>query len=66
MYTNLTQTIFLINEFQTYHWWTMRTLFIHQKMLEERSMTLCDNLQICIDKRKTSINENKKYSLSLF
>jgi hypothetical protein len=38
----------------------MRTLFIHQKMLEERSMTLCNNLQICIDKRKNSIKEIKK------
>jgi len=29
----------------------MRTLFIHQKMLEEHSMTLSENLQTCIDKR---------------
>lgn len=38
------------NKNWSFIWWTMRTLFIHQKMLEEHSMTLFDNLQSCIDK----------------
>ncbi len=44
----------------------MRTLFIHQKMLDERSMTLCNNLQICIDKRNNSKKNNNKIQLILF
>jgi hypothetical protein len=43
----------------------MRTLFIHQKMLEERSMTLCNNLQICIDKRNHSLKK-KHIQIILF
>ncbi len=37
----------------------MRTLFTHQKMLEERSITLCNNVQLCIDKRKKYRNTNE-------
>ena len=34
-----------------WYWWTMRTLFVHQNILEEHSITLYNNIQICIDKR---------------
>ncbi|CAF2114729.1 unnamed protein product [Rotaria magnacalcarata] len=37
------------NKNWTWYWWTMRTLFTHQKMLDEHSMTLYNNIQTCID-----------------
>ncbi|CAF0712544.1 unnamed protein product [Adineta steineri] len=50
----------------TDYWWTMRTLFTHQKMLEERSMTLCDNIQRSIDKLLAYQSEMNKTQQILF
>ncbi|CAF1483268.1 unnamed protein product [Adineta ricciae] len=46
----------------TDYWWIMRTLFVHQKMIEERSMTLCDHIQQCIDKCNDLLCLNPSYS----
>ncbi|CAF0767576.1 unnamed protein product [Rotaria sordida] len=54
------------NKNWTWYWWTMRTLFTHQKMLEERTMTLCNHIQICIDKLLTYQSEMNKIQQILF
>ncbi|CAF3109580.1 unnamed protein product [Rotaria sp. Silwood2] len=54
------------NKNWTWYWWTMRTLFTHQKMLEERSMTLYNHVQICIDKLLTYQSEMNKVQQILF
>ncbi|CAF4599532.1 unnamed protein product [Rotaria sp. Silwood1] len=54
------------NKNWTWYWWTMRTVFTHQKMLEERSMTLCNHAQMCIDKLLTYQSEMNKVQQILF
>ncbi|UJR28856.1 hypothetical protein I4U23_010080 [Adineta vaga] len=54
------------NTHWTDSWWTMRTLVIHQKILSDRSMTLCDHIQQCIDKLLTHQSEMNKTQQLLF